>query len=67
MRSWLKLIDRFQDFLGAGTLAEHAQEIRNDPSYELMIKGLWKYNYGPWMKLLIETTKYSARELALQW
>ena len=63
----LKLIDSFLLSYGEGTLAEHVQEIREDPSCELMIKALWNYNYGPWMKAMIETTKYSARELELSW
>ena len=52
---------------GAGTLADHAQELKEDPSYELMLKGLWDYNYGPWMKATIETTKYNAGELEISW
>ena len=63
----LRLIARYMDYYGAGTLAEHAQELKEDPSYELMIKGLWNYNYGPWMKEMIETTGYSARELEVTW
>ena len=55
----LKLIGQFLSFYQEGTFAEHAQEIRDDPSYELMIRALWNYNYGPWMKDMIETTKYS--------
>lgn len=62
----LKLISRYLLCYGEGSLAEHAQEIRDDPSYELMIKGLWNYNYGPWMKAMIETTQYSARELEIK-
>ena len=63
----LRLIARYMDYYGAGTLAEHAQELKEDPSYELMIKGLWNDNYGPWMKEMIETTGYSARELEVTW
>ena len=63
----LKLIERYLQYYGEGTLAEHAQELRDDPSCELMIKALWNYNYGPWMKAMIETTKYSARELEVSW
>ena len=61
----LKLIEKFLLCYSGGTLAEHAQEIREDPSYDLMIKGLWNYNYGPWMKAMIETTRYSGRELEI--
>ena len=63
----LKLIERYLQYYGEGTLAEHAQELRDDPSCELMIKALWNYNYGPWMKAMLETTKYSARELEVSW
>ena len=59
----LALISRYMQYYGEGTLAEHTQELREDPSCGLMIKALWNYNYGPWMKAMIETTKYSAREL----
>ena len=48
-------------------LAEHAQELRDDPSCELMIKALWNYNYGPWMKAMIENTKCSSRGVELEW
>ena len=63
----LGLIGRYMGYHGAGTLAEHAQELQEDPSYELMLKGLWDYNYGPWMKATIETTKYNAGELEISW
>ena len=63
----LRLIGRYMQYYGEGTLAEHAQELRDDPSCELMIKSLWNYNYGPWMKAMLETTKYSARELEVSW
>ncbi len=63
----LELIGRYFDYFYAGTLAEHAKEIKEDPSYERMIKALWDYNYGPWMQLTVETTRYSARELEISW
>ena len=63
----LALISRYLQYYGEGTLAEHAQELREDPSCERMIKALWDYNYGPWMKAMIETTVYSARELEVKW
>ena len=66
-RKVLGLIGRYMSYHGAGTLAEHAQELQEDPSYELMLKGLWDYNYGPWMKATIETTKYNAGELEIFW
>lgn len=61
----LNLISRYLLYYGEGTLAEHAREMKEDPSYELMIKGLWNYNYGPWMQAMIETTGYNAGELEI--
>ena len=63
----LKLIERYLQYYGEGTLAEHAQELRDDRDCEAMIKALWNYNYGPWMKAMLETTKYSGRELEVEW
>ena len=63
----LKLIARFMRFYGEGSLAEHVQEVREDPSCELMIKALWNYNYGPWMKEMLENTKWSGREWEVVW
>lgn len=63
----LDLISRYLLYYGEGTLAEHTQELKDDPSYDLMIKGLWDYNYGPWMKAMIDTTQYSAKELEISW
>ena len=63
----LGLISKYMAYHGAGTLADHARELQEDPSYELMLKGLWDYNYGPWMKATIETTKYNAGELEISW
>ena len=63
----LKLIERYLQYYGEGTLAEHAQELRDDRDCEAMIKALWNYNYGPWMQAMLETTKYSGRELEVEW
>ena len=60
------LLNRFFLYYGQGTLFEHAQELKNDPSYERMIKVLWDSNYGPWLKEMIETTEYSLRELVIE-
>ena len=63
----LKLIERYLQYYGEGTLAEHAQELRDDRDCEAMIKALWNYNYGPWMQAMLETTEYSGRELEVEW
>lgn len=61
----LKLINRFFRYYEEGSLAEHRAELTADPVYDDMLKALWNHNYGPWMKNMIETTKYSGRELEL--
>ena len=61
----LDLIERFFLYYADGTLMEHAQELQEDPSYKRMIDALWDYNYGPWMKEMIETTDHSAGKLEL--
>ncbi|MBQ6635753.1 MAG: metallophosphoesterase [Lachnospiraceae bacterium] len=61
----LDLINRFFMYYNSGSLAEHAEELRKDPSYKTMLRTLWDYNYGRWMKEMIETTKHNARELEL--
>ncbi|OON85271.1 hypothetical protein BXO88_13475 [Oribacterium sp. C9] len=62
----LKLIDRFFRYYEEGSLAEHKQELKVDPVYKDMIESLWNHNYGPWMQSMVETTKYSGRELELK-
>ena len=66
-KSVLKLIMQFMQFHGEGTVAEHAQELSGSPFYEMMIKALWNYNYGPWMKAMVEDTLWSSRRLELSW
>ena len=57
--------DRYFLYYNSGSLGDHAQELKDDASYSLMIQALWNYNYGPWMKEMIETTRHSARELEI--
>ena len=57
------LINKYMFYYADGTLAEHAEELRKDPSCKGMIRALWDYNYGPWIKAMLETTTHSAREL----
>lgn len=61
----LDLISRFFTYYNKGSLAEHAEELKKDPSYKIMLRALWDYNYGPWMKEMIETTELNGRELEL--
>ncbi|HAE44918.1 MAG TPA: hypothetical protein DCG37_04885 [Lachnospiraceae bacterium] len=61
------LLDRFFRYYGQGTLSEHRQELMDDPAYERMITLLWDSNYGPWIKEMIETTRYSSRKLEIPW
>ena len=61
----LNLLDRYFLYYNSGSLGDHAQELKDDASYSLMIQALWNYNYGPWMKEMIETTRHSARELEI--
>ena len=63
----MALIDKFFLYFYSWTLADHAQEIREDSSYDAMIEALWDYNYGPWMKAMIETTEYNANSLEITW
>ena len=62
-----ELLDRFFLYYGQGTLSEHRRELMDDPYYDQMIGALWDYNYGPWIKEMIETTKYSGRKLEVSW
>ena len=63
----MNLINWYLYYYDAGTLADHKEEFTEDPSYNRMIKALWNHNYGPWMKAMIETTQYNARELEITW
>jgi hypothetical protein len=62
-----ELLDRFFLYYGQGTLSEHRRELMDDPYYDQMIGALWDYNYGPWIKEMLETTKYSGRKLEVSW
>ena len=64
-RRVMNLIGWFWHYHNEGTLAEHRLEFTEDPSYERMIRVLWNYNYGPWMKNMIETTEYNTRQLSV--
>ena len=61
------LLDRFFHYYGQGTLSEHKRQLMEDPYYDQMIDALWDYNYGPWIKEMIEKTKYSGRKLEVSW
>ena len=59
----MKLIGQFMECFREGTIAEHAAQIRQEMYYKRMIEVLWDYNYGPWMKSVLEGTKMSALHL----
>ena len=62
-----ELLDRFFLYYGQGSLSEHKKELMEDSYYDQLIDTLWDYNYGPWIKEMIETTRYSARKLEVSW
>ena len=64
-RRVMNLIDWYFYYYNAGTLADHREEFTEDPSYERMIRILWNYNYGSWMKAMIEMTNCSAVKLEM--
>ena len=61
----MNLIRWFLYYYNTGTLAEHRQEFLEDPSYELMLKAIQDTNYGPWVKMMIETTRRQGTVLCL--
>lgn len=63
----MNLINWYFYYYDAGTLADHKQKFTKDPFYKRMIRSLWNYNYGPWMKAMIETTQYNAGKLDISW
>lgn len=62
----LKLLGRYFLSYSEGTLMEHVEELLKDPAYEQMIQALDGYNYGPWIKQMIESTAHSSRELEIK-
>ena len=61
----LDLLDRYFRYYGEGTLADHAEEIRGDLAYERMLQILEDYNYGPWIRSMVETTSQSGIHLEI--
>ena len=61
------LLDRFFLYYRQGTLSEHKKQLMEEPYYDQMFDALWDHNYGPWIKEMIETTKYSGRKLEVSW
>ena len=62
----LDLIVRFLTYYTEGTMAQHLAEIKNDPVCETMIEALWDYNYGPWMKSVLDNPPLPATELEFE-
>jgi len=63
----LDLVVRFLTYYTDGTMGDHLEEIKNDPVCEDMIEALWDYNYGPWMKSVLDNPPLSATELDFDW
>lgn len=59
----LDLVVRFLTYYTDGTLGDHLEEVKNDPVCDDMIEALWDYNYGPWMKSVLDNPPLSATEL----
>lgn len=60
----LALANRFLYSYQEGTLGSHLSEITSDPSCEDMIEAFWDYNYGPWMKSVLESDVRDASSLS---
>jgi len=43
------------------------RRIRSDSAYETMLRALWDYNYGPWMKAMAEESRQSPLHLEIRW
>ena len=63
----MDLILDFFDFFEEGTLADHAASLRSDPAYKTMIGALWDYNYGPWIRSMVEESRQSGLQLEIRW
>lgn len=48
-----ELIMRYFKYYGEGTIGMHADEIREDPAYDEMMRALAPTNYGPWMEYVL--------------
>ena len=62
-RAILELIKLFFVYYSDGVIFEHREELLSDPSYEPMIRTLWNYNYGPWIKETVENIAISSAQL----
>ena len=61
----LDLTVRFLTYYTEGTLSEHLEEVKDDPVCEDMIEALWDFNYGPWMKSVLDHPPLPATNLEL--
>ena len=58
---------RFLSYYGSGTLAEHQQEILDDPYCGMMLEGLSDANYGPWMDAVLHSELRNAVSLSFEY
>lgn len=58
------LVNRFMDYYSRGILAEHREEILNDPYYPLTERALRDSNYGPWMTYVLQNLTTISDRLA---
>ena len=66
-RRILDLLDRYFVYYADGSLGDHVSELRNDPAYRRALEILDGYNYGPWIRSMVETTRMSGVELEVEW
>ncbi|MEE3487281.1 MAG: metallophosphoesterase [Bulleidia sp.] len=63
----LSCIRLFMQSYEEGTLADHLQEIQDDPYYAAMIEALYDKNYGPWMESVMENPPLPSTRLFFVW
>lgn len=59
-----RVVQRFMDYYSRGLIAEHREEILNDPYYPTAERVLRDTNYGPWMTYVLENLTTPADRLA---
>ena len=62
----LDMVVQFFAYYAEGSMGAHIQELKEDPVSEMMVKALWDYNYGPWMKSVLESEPLDASRLELE-
>ena len=62
-----RLLMQFLGWYSLGSLADHEQEVLEDPFYDPMIEALWSGNYGPWIVSVMKNVPMNATRLDLEW